>query len=74
MLLVHRCESLVARVGGKRLDKIMATRKPHSPEQIVRKLTAAVWLLAEGTDTAAVCRELGSLRPPITVGAASMAG
>src|SRR6202044_3723512 len=37
----------------------MATRKPHSPEQIVRKLTAADRLLAEGKDTAAVCRELG---------------
>jgi len=33
-----------------RLDKIMATRKRHSPEQIV---------LAEGKDTAAVSRELG---------------
>jgi hypothetical protein len=42
-----------------RLDKIMATRKRHSPEQIVRKLTAADRLLAEGKDTAAVCRELG---------------
>lgn len=30
----------------------MGTRKRHSPEQIVRKL------LAEGKDTAAVCREL----------------
>jgi hypothetical protein len=37
----------------------MATRKRHSPEQIVRKLTAADRLLAEGRDTAAVCRELG---------------
>ena len=42
-----------------RLDKIMATRKRHSPEQIVRKLMAADRLLAEGKDTAAVCRELG---------------
>ena len=41
-----------------RLDKIMATRKRHSPEQIVRKLMAADRLLAEGKDTAAVCREL----------------
>ena len=40
-----------------RLDKIMATRKRHSPEQIVRKLMAADRLLAK--DTAAVCRELG---------------
>jgi putative transposase len=37
----------------------MATRKRHSPEQIVRKLMAADRLLAEGKDTAAVCRELG---------------
>ena len=37
----------------------MATRKRHSPEQIVRKLTAADRLLAEGKDTTAVCRELG---------------
>jgi len=37
----------------------MATRKRHSPEQIVRKLVAADRLLAEGKDTAAVCRELG---------------
>src|SRR6185437_15288660 len=42
-----------------RLDKIMATRKRHSPEQVVRKLMAADRLLAEGKDTAAVCRELG---------------
>jgi putative transposase len=42
-----------------RLDKIMATRKRHSPEQIVRKLMAADRLLAEGRDTAAVSRELG---------------
>ena len=40
-------------------DKIMATRKRHIPEQIVRKLMAADRLLAEGKDTAAVCRELG---------------
>jgi putative transposase len=38
----------------------MATRKRHSPEQIVRKLTAADRLLTEGKDTAAVCRELGT--------------
>ena len=37
----------------------MATRKRHSPEQIVRKLMAADRLLAEGKDTAAVCREPG---------------
>src|SRR6478752_3345192 len=42
-----------------RFYKIMATRKRHSPEQIVRKLMAADRLLAEGKDVAAVCRELG---------------
>ena len=41
------------------LDRIVATRKQHSPEQIVRKLIVADRLLAEGKDTAAVCRELG---------------
>jgi putative transposase len=47
-----------------RLDKIMATRKRHSSEQVVRKLMAADRLLAEGKDTAAVCRELGRGRTP----------
>ena len=42
-----------------RLDKIMATRKRHSPEQVVRKLTMADRLLGEGKVVAAVCRELG---------------
>lgn len=37
---------------------IMATRKRHSPEQVVRKLTTADRLLAEGKDVAAVRREL----------------
>jgi transposase-like protein len=37
----------------------MATGKRHSPEQVVRKLMAGDRLLAEGKDTAAVCRELG---------------
>ena len=41
-----------------RLDKIMATRKRHSPEQIVRKLMSADRLLAEGKDVGDVCREL----------------
>ena len=54
-----------------RLDKIMATRKRHSPEQIVRKLMAADRLLAEGKDTAAVCRELVCRRQHITGGAIS---
>jgi putative transposase len=41
-----------------RLDKIMATRKRHNPEQVVRKLMTADRLLGEGKDVA-VCRELG---------------
>ncbi|MDT5334076.1 MAG: putative transposase [Mycobacterium sp.] len=40
-------------------NKVMVTRKRHSPEQIVRKLMAADRLLAEGKDLAAVCREMG---------------
>ncbi len=36
----------------------MATRKRHTPEQIVRKLVRADRLLAEGKDVAGVCREL----------------
>ena len=50
----------------------MATRKRHSPEQIVRKLMAADRLLAEGKDLAAVCRELGVSEAPITVGVTSL--
>ena len=37
----------------------MTTRKRHTPEQVVRKLTQADRLLAEGNDVADVCRELG---------------
>jgi transposase-like protein len=40
-------------------NEIMAARKRHSPEQIVRKLMAADRMLAEGKDTASVCREIG---------------
>lgn len=36
----------------------MATRKRHTPEQVVRKLTQADRLLADGMDIADVCREL----------------
>jgi hypothetical protein len=49
----------------------MATKKRHSPEQIVRKLTAADRLLAEGKDTAAVCASWGSRRRRITAGVTS---
>ncbi len=37
----------------------MTTRKRHTPEQVVRKLTQADRLLAEGKEIADVCRELG---------------
>src|SRR4249919_3652031 len=36
----------------------MTTRKRHTPEQVVRKLTQADRLLAGGKDVADVCREL----------------
>jgi putative transposase len=36
----------------------MATRKRHTPEQVVRKLAQADRLLADGKDVADVCREL----------------
>jgi putative transposase len=42
-----------------RLDEDMATRKRHSPEQVVRKLATADRMLGEGKDVADVCRELG---------------
>jgi hypothetical protein len=67
-------ESLAARLWAGSLDKVMAARKRHSPEQIVRKLMAADRLLAEGEDTAAVCRELGVSEARITAGATSSVG
>jgi transposase-like protein len=36
----------------------MSTRKRHTPEQVVRKLTEADRLLSEGKDVADVCRAL----------------
>jgi transposase-like protein len=36
----------------------MTTRKRHTPEQVVRKLTQADRLLVEGKEVADVCREL----------------
>ena len=36
----------------------MTTRKRHTPEQVVRKLTQADRLLADSKDVADVCREL----------------
>ena len=41
-----------------RLDSDMATRKRHTPEQVVRKLAQADRILAEGKEVADVCREL----------------
>jgi putative transposase len=41
-----------------RLDLNMATRKKRTPEQIVRKLATADWMLNEGKGVADVCREL----------------
>jgi putative transposase len=36
----------------------MATRKRHTPEQVVRKLALADRMLGEGKDIADACREL----------------
>ena len=36
----------------------MVTRKRHTPEQVVRKLTQVDRMLAEGQEVADVCREL----------------
>jgi putative transposase len=36
----------------------MATRKRHTPEQVVRKLAQADRMLGDGKDVAEVCREL----------------
>jgi putative transposase len=41
-----------------RLEEVMATRKKHTPEQVVRKLASADRMLGEGKDVADVCREL----------------
>jgi hypothetical protein len=41
----------------------MATRKRHTPEQVVRKLTQADRMLAEGIDIADACRELQVSEP-----------
>jgi putative transposase len=49
--------------GAGSLDRNMATRKRHTPEQVVRKLVTADRLLSEGKDVAAVCRELGVSEP-----------
>jgi putative transposase len=41
-----------------RLDINMATRKKHTPEQVVRELATADRMLNEGRGVADVCREL----------------
>jgi putative transposase len=41
-----------------RLDINMATRKQHTPEQVVRKLATADRMLNEGKGVADVCRAL----------------
>jgi transposase-like protein len=43
---------------GRKAQQDHGDEERHSLEQIVRKLIAADPLLAEGTDTAALCREL----------------
>ena len=45
-------------IWAERLNKRWRRGSGHSPEQIVRTLMAADRLLAEGKDTAVVCREL----------------
>jgi len=52
----------------------MTTRKRHTPEQVVRKLTRADRLLGEGKDVADVCGELGWRIRPTTGGGISSAG
>ena len=42
----------------------MTTRGGHTTEQVVRKLTQADRLLAEGKDVADICRELGGRPRP----------
>jgi putative transposase len=41
-----------------RLDTKMATRKKHTPEQVVRKVARADRMLNDGKDVTDVCREL----------------
>jgi transposase-like protein len=50
--------SLAARCGGQEGLTAMTTRKRHTPEQVVRKLTQADRMLAEGKDIAEVCRQM----------------
>lgn len=51
---------LLLAVAGRETGQIMTNnRKRHTPEQVVRKLGRADRMLADGSDIAAVCRELG---------------
>ncbi len=43
---------------GRKARQDMATRKRHTPEQVVRKLAQADRMLGEGKDVGDVCREL----------------
>ena len=52
-------ESLAAHDVGRKARQDHGDKEAAQPEQIVRKLMTADRLLAEGKDTAAVCRELG---------------
>lgn len=46
--------------SGRETGQIMTNnRKRHSPEQVVRKFGQVDRMLADGSDIAAVCRELG---------------
>ena len=45
-------------IAGRKTGYIMSnSRKPHTPEQVVRKLGQVDRMLADGQDVAAVCRE-----------------
>jgi hypothetical protein len=55
--LVHRCESPLPRMAGRRRLITMARRR-HTPEQIIRTLREADRLLAEGAEVADVARHL----------------
>jgi putative transposase len=52
----------------------MATRKRHTPEQVVRKLAQADRMLGEGKEVPDVCRELQVPEPSTTGGVTSSAG
>jgi putative transposase len=46
----------------------MGARKRHTPEQVVRKLTRADQLVAEGKDAADVCPQAGRTARPAMIG------